>query len=123
VKEQQQQHLSAINTALGTTVTPRYTMQHALNAVVLKLTPEQAAKVAKVPGVLAVNLDVPHPLATDIGPGFVGASSIWWNAPAGQDTIFASAFDGGEGFRGENIVIGDIDTGYNSESPSFQPAG
>ena len=91
VKEQQQQHLSAINTALGTTVTPRYTMQHALNAAVLKLTPEQAAKVAKVPGVRAVTLDVPHPLATDIGPGFIGASSIWWDAPAGQDTIFASA--------------------------------
>ena len=121
LKDQQHQHLSAINGALGTTITPRYSMQHALNGVVVELTPQQAEKVKQVPGVLAVNRDVPHPLATDIGPGFIGAASIWWGAPAGQDTIFASAFESTAGFLGDGIVIGDIDTGYNSMSPSFQP--
>jgi hypothetical protein len=120
LKDQQHAHLSSIAQALGTTVTPRYAMQHALNAVVVELTDDQARKVAQVDGVAHVDRDIPHPLATDIGPGFIGASSVWWGASAGQDTIFAGGFDSAGGFLGDGMVIGDIDTGYNSESPSFQ---
>ena len=94
-------------------------MHHALNAVVMVLTPQQANTVAKLPGVAAVERDRPIPLATDIGPGFIGAASVWFGASAGQDTLFAGGFDDAGGYRGDGIVIGDIDTGYNSESPSF----
>ncbi|MDR3389496.1 MAG: S8 family serine peptidase [Rudaea sp.] len=121
LKGQQQQHLSDISTALKQPVVPRYSMQYALNAVVVELTGDQAATVRKLPGVVAVERDLPHPLATDIGPGFIGAASVWWGTPAGQDTLFASGFDNSGGFFGDGIVIGDIDTGYNSMSPSFQP--
>ena len=121
VKNQQTQHLSDISTALKQTVPVRYSMQHALNAVVMELTPKQAETVGKVQGVVAVERDYPHPLATDIGPGFIGASSVWWGTPAGQDSFFANGFDNTGGFFGDGIVVGDIDTGYNSLSPSFQP--
>ncbi len=119
VQQQQQLHLADIATALKQPVTPRYAMQHALNAVLLELTPEQAQAVASVPGVVAVERDRPHALATDIGPGFIGAASVWWGTPAGQDTLFASGFDTTGGYLGDGMVIGDIDTGYNSLSPSF----
>ncbi len=122
VKQQQTQHLSDIATALGHAPKVSVTMQHALNAAVMVMSPQEAAKVAKVQGVVAVERDYPHPLATDIGPGFIGAASVWWGTPAGQDSIFASGFDNSGGFRGDGVVIGDIDTGYNSMSPSFQPA-
>jgi len=118
LKQQQNQHLSDIAKAIGHAPTKTYAMQHALNAVVLQLSPAEAQKIATVPGVLAVERDRPHALATDIGPGFIGASSLWWGTPAGQDSLFASGFDG-VGYRGDGIVIGDIDTGYNSASPSF----
>lgn len=121
LKQQQQQHLSAISAALGKTITPKYSMQHALNAVLVELTPDQVNRVQQTSGVVAVTRDVPHSLDTDIGPGFIGAASVWWGTPAGQDTLFASGFDNAGGFRGDGIVIGDIDTGYNSLSPSFQP--
>ncbi len=119
LKQQQDKHLGDIAKALGHAPTKTYAMQHALNAVVLQLTMAEAQEIAKVPGVVAVERDRPHALATDIGPGFIGASSLWWGTPAGQDSLFASGFDG-NGFRGDGIVIGDIDTGYNSLSPSFQ---
>ncbi|HEX3125625.1 MAG TPA: S8 family serine peptidase [Rhodanobacteraceae bacterium] len=118
LKQQQNQHLSDIAKAIGHTPTKTYAMQHALNAVVLQLSPAEAQKIATVPGVLAVERDRPHALATDIGPGFIGASSLWWGTVAGQDSLFASGFDG-VGYRGDGVVIGDIDTGYNSASPSF----
>jgi Subtilase family/PA domain len=121
----QQQHLSDIRTAIGRNPMlgnkAPFHMVHALNAVVVELTSAEVNKVLKVAGVAAVNRDIPHALATDIGPGFIGASSVWWGTPAGQDTIFAGGFDSQIGFRGDGIVIGDIDTGYNSMSPSFQP--
>ena len=119
LKQQQTQHLSDIATALGQAPAVLYSMQHALNAVIVKLTPQQATKVAKLVGVVAVERDHPQPLATDIGPGFIGAASVWWGTPAGQDTIFANGFESTVGFRGDGMVIGDIDTGYNSASPSF----
>ena len=119
LKQQQAKHLGEIAASLGHAPAKTYAMQHALNAVVLRLSPADAQKISKVPGVVAVERDRPQPLATDLGPGFIGASSLWWGAAAGQDTIFASGFDG-DGYRGDGVVIGDIDTGYNSLSPSFQ---
>jgi hypothetical protein len=120
LKQQQAKHLGDIAGSLGHAPAKTYAMQHALNAVILRLSPAEAQKIAKVPGVVAVERDRPQPLATDLGPGFIGASSLWWGTPAGQDTVFASGFDSDGGYRGDGIVIGDIDTGYNSLSPSFQ---
>ncbi len=120
LKTQQQNHLTAMDSALGRSVTQtRPAMQYALNAVVLDLYPGEVARIASLPDVAAVDRDISRVPATDIGPGFIGASSLWWGTPAGQDSLFANGFDNAGGFRGDGIVIGDIDTGYNSASPSF----
>jgi hypothetical protein len=121
LSDKHQQHLADIATAIGRAPVVRYQMKHALNAALVELSSADAAKVLKVPGVVAVERDRPHALSTDIGPGFIGASSVWWGSPAGQDTLFTSGFESVVGYRGDGIVIGDIDTGYNSMSPSFQP--
>lgn len=119
IAQKQQQHVSDIAMAIGHAPRVLHTMQYALNAAVMDLSADEALKVKQLPGVISVTRDVYHPLATDIGPGFIGASSVWWGASAGQDTIFANGFDGNGNFLGDGIVIGDIDTGYNSLSPSF----
>jgi hypothetical protein len=95
-------------------------MQHAVNAAILTLSAAEARRLAATPGVVAVEPDRQLELDTDLGPGFTGAASVWWGTPAGQDSIFARAFDGAAVFRGDGVVIGMIDTGYNSQSPSFQ---
>lgn len=118
----QDKHIDAITTALGLaqgTLPVRFKMQYALNAVVATLTGAQARQVAQVAGVASVMRDGKHAPATDIGPGFIGASNLWWGQTAGQDTIFLNGFEQSTGFRGDGIVVGDIDTGYNSKSPSF----
>ena len=121
LKDQQQQHIDAIGAAVGRTVTPILSMQHALNASLVELTPAEAATVSRLPGVQHIERDRAYTLATDIGPGFIGAPGLWWNAPAAQDSLFAGGFDSSGGFMGDGVVVGDIDTGYNSLSPSFQP--
>jgi hypothetical protein len=122
----QTQHMNAISGVLGRTVTPLRTMRAALDAVVVELTHDEAARVAAVDGVAAVRRVETHALATDVGPQFIGATNLW-SVPDGiSDDLFVSNFDGnypaakGNPGMGDGVVVGDIDTGYNSLSPSFQ---
>ena len=115
----QDQRLNAIGKALGRGVKPVHAMQHALNAVVLELDASEVARVKKIDGVVAVEPDVIHQVSSDIGPGFIGASSLWWGEPATEDTLFVSGMENTQKFMGDGVVIGDLDTGYNSKSPSF----
>jgi len=118
--DKQTQRLAAMNQILGRTLQPRFTLKHALNAVVVELTPIEAEQVAKIEGIEVVEREKVYELATDFGPGFIGAPPLWWDIPtATQDTLFANGFDNNNPYRGEGVVIGIIDTGYNSASPSF----
>jgi hypothetical protein len=115
----QGQRINAIGKAIGRDAKPLHAMQHALNAVVMDLDAAEVARVKQVDGVVAVERDVIHRLASDIGPGFIGASSLWWGEPATEDTLFLSGMESTPKFLGDGVVIGDLDTGYNSKSPSF----
>lgn len=81
----------------------------ALNGMTLKLTQQQAADVAKMVGIKAVTRAKEYKLFTDAGPKHIGADMVW------QGT---SVPDGVE-LRGEGIIAGIIDTGINSDHPSF----
>ena len=48
-------------------------------------------------------------LATDVGPEWIGAPSIW----------DGSEVPGGVGSKGEGVVVGVLDTGLNPDNPSF----
>lgn len=89
-----------------------YQFQHALNAVVLVLEPDEAAAVAALPEVVRVERDAAIPLQTDAGPGWIGAPAVW-NGSA----------TGGAGSQGEGIVVGIIDSGINTDHPSFAAVG
>lgn len=123
VKSKQNEHLSAIASAIGHNVPTVRRMQYALNAVVVDLTPEQARRIKRVPGVRSVDRDEIHQPTSDIGPGFIGAKNLWFgtSGDVGADTIFKNGFEGpsSAGAFGDGVVVGDIDTGYNSASPSF----
>ena len=83
-------------------------MQHALNAVIVGLTDEEAAAVALRDDVLIVERERLLELDTYTGPAFIGATDIWNGFTAS-----------GLSTRGENIVVGIVDTGINWESPAF----
>lgn len=83
-------------------------MQHALNAVIIKLEAHEAAELLAHPDVLIVEREKQLELHTDNGPGFIGAPSIW----NGDTTSGAST-------AGEGIIVGIIDSGINWASPGF----
>nr|WP_220100138.1 S8 family peptidase [Alteromonas antoniana] len=87
--------------------------KYALNAVAVKATPQEAERISKLPGVKVVERDQVYKLDTDTGPGLIGAPAVW----------DGTATDSGVGRQGEGIVVGVLDTGINSDHPSFQDIG
>ncbi|OGO60658.1 MAG: hypothetical protein A2032_06555 [Chloroflexi bacterium RBG_19FT_COMBO_49_13] len=112
VNAQQQELVSDMQTAFGHPIEVQFYYQFTFNAVAVRITHAEALQAFNLPGVRTVYADVLHVPDTDMGPTLIGAPSIW----AG-DTI------GGIATKGEGIVIGMLDTGINSQHPSFAAVG
>lgn len=95
--------------APGTSIKRRFNV--ALNGMTMVLTQDQAAEVAKLPNVKAVTRAKEYQLFTDVGPKHIGADMIWQGTGVPE----------GVAMRGEGIIAGIIDTGINSDHPSFAP--
>jgi len=80
---------------------------NALNGIVVRLTPEEADRVAGLPFVAGIEVNRFDELLLDEGPALIGAPGFW-----DGDVI-------GDGNRGEGIIIGIIDSGFNHDHPSF----
>ncbi|MBL0163679.1 MAG: S8 family serine peptidase [Xanthomonadales bacterium] len=87
-------------------------MQHALNAVIVRLSNDEASEVMKRADVMFIEREHDLELSTDRGPAFIGAPSIWGGMTAT-----------GVATEGEGILFGDIDSGINWESPAFAVVG
>lgn len=83
------------------------------NALSLALSPDEAAVLATLPGVVSVRPVERLSLALDRGPSFVGADQLWTG----------TAVPGGIATRGQGAVVGFLDSGVNSAHPSFAPMG
>lgn len=89
-------------------LTPTHQYLNVLNGVAVRMTPEEADLLTGLSFVKAVEIDRYDEIQTDEGPVLIGAPSFW----DGDIT-------GGVGNRGEGIVIGIIDSGFNHGHPSF----
>jgi uncharacterized repeat protein (TIGR01451 family) len=112
LEAEQAQLVNQMERTIGRTVDVRFSYQFAVNGLAVWLTPEEAAKVAKIPGVAAVNPDALRELQTDVGPAWIGAPGVW----GGPDCS-------GDGTCGEGVVVGVLDTGINPSNPSFAEVG
>jgi len=108
LEAQQANVLASVERTLGRSVNAAFQYLAVLNGFAVTLTSQEAARVASLPQVLAVYRDVERELDTEVGPAHIGAPDIW-----GGDT------GSGTATRGEGIVIGVIDSGINSQHPSF----
>jgi subtilisin family serine protease len=124
--------LQSAGARLGRTlapVAPAFQFQHAFNGMAVRLTADEARRLAGHPGVRALTPLRSVPVSTDRGPQLIGAASFWEGTLDGvADRIFRGSFDPPDALanRGEGIVVGSIDTGLNFASPSFaatDPAG
>jgi subtilisin family serine protease len=82
-----------------------YSYGYVFNGFAAEMTPAQAAKLAQMPGVLAVSKDEFRELVTATTPNFLGLSGAdgFWNMKA----------------NGEGVIIGIVDSGVWPEHPSF----
>lgn len=85
-----------------------YDYRYAVNGFAAELTATQAARLAKVPGVVSVEADVADPIDTLSTPKFLGltASGGLWSQLGGPQGA------------GEDVIIGVLDTGIWPEHPS-----
>ncbi len=108
----QEAFIDQFGNSLGRPLEVMARMQHALNGVIVRLSNAEATEVMKRPDVLFIEREHQLELSTDRGPAFIGAPSIWGGMTAS-----------GVATEGEGILIGDIDTGINWESPAFAAVG
>lgn len=105
---EQNAFLSKAEQMLQRGIQVRHRYQYTLNAVSVVLTAEEAARLATDPAVEAIEPVMVYEQHTDLGPNLIEADQIW-----------SGAANNGTGSKGEGVVIGIIDSGINSDHPSF----
>ncbi|MGH7128492.1 MAG: S8 family serine peptidase, partial [Planctomycetaceae bacterium] len=83
------------------------TYRYALNGFAIRMTQQEAAELASIPGVTHIERERIRELDTDRGPVFIGASDVWDGTATG-----------GLEAQGEGLIIGIIDSGVNGASPA-----
>ena len=111
--KQQASALNDIRAQVKGNAQPFHYYKNAFNGMALVLTQEQAEAVSKLPGVLSVTRSKLLKLSTDIGPTHIGADKIW----------DGSAFAMEAPNQGEGLIAAILDTGINSDHPSFAALG
>ncbi len=104
---QQQQVMAAAAQSIGVK-TLRQQFTGALNGFSVQLTQAEAAKLAELPEVLSVQRSVLYQLHTDAGPAVIEADTVWQGNTAVNLPL-----------QGEGVIVGIIDTGINTDHPSF----
>jgi subtilisin family serine protease len=113
LQTRQQQIEARMSTMAGRDVQPRLTMQHALNGMIVDLAESEANTIRRMSDVRLVEEYREVPMDTDLGPQLIGTTPVWTGTNPGAPGPF----------RGENTVLGVIDSGINFGSPSFAAVG
>lgn len=113
LQTRQAQMEARMSTMAGRDITPRLTMQHAVNGMIVDLTESEANNIRRMSDVRLVEENRDVPMDTDLGPALIGATPVWTGTNPGAPGPF----------QGENVVYGVIDSGINFGSPSFAAVG
>jgi subtilisin family serine protease len=105
----QKEVLDQAAATFGRSLTTTYAYQHAINGFTVELTASEAKALGHMAGVVAVQKERDEHLLTDVGPAWIGAPDLWSN--------------GGNSTQGEGMVVAVLDSGINSDHPSFAGIG
>jgi len=97
---------------LNRNLIPHHVYRYGANGFAVELTAAEAEKLANSPGISGVRPDWRAQLLTDVGPQWIGASSLW-----------NGSIEGVSNTRGEGVVVGIIDSGINPDHPAFAAKG
>ncbi len=107
LKLQQDNFLQHSAEVLGFKPATSYRLQLAFNGVVMRMTQDEAKQIATLKEVSYVEREQTVKLDTDTGPRMIGAGSVWDGSATGI------------AHQGEGVIVGIIDTGINTDHPSF----
>jgi uncharacterized repeat protein (TIGR01451 family) len=113
LEDKQTQFIVAMEQAVARPVNVKFQYKYASNGMAVWLTPQEAAKVATLPGVVHVERDTMLYPTTDVGPAWIGAEGIWDGTATG----------GLPATKGEGVIVGILDSGINMDHPSFAATG
>lgn len=105
--------IKSLETEFDRTIHVKHTYQVVLNGFAAELTPGEAAEIAQRNDVRLVERNGFNQIDTDAGPSWIGAPGIWDGTNTG----------GSSGTKGEGVIVGILDTGINSDHPSFAATG
>ncbi|MBS3797021.1 S8 family serine peptidase [Pseudoalteromonas sp. BDTF-M6] len=108
---QRQNFVAQASALQGLSVNVERAYSVAINAFTTTMSQDEAMRLAKVPGVKRITRSKVYPLSTFNTIEQTGAKQVW-----------ANAFGGGSN-KGEGMVVGVIDTGINTDHPSFAEVG
>jgi hypothetical protein len=111
LESKQQTFLSKASAKLGASPDVVYQYKNAFNGMALRLTQQEAEQLSSLAGVAFVERERIEQLETDTGPIHIGATQVW--SGEGQNAVN----------MGEGVIIGVLDTGVNSDHPSFADIG
>lgn len=109
LKNKQNSVLKKAGETFSRALTPRYSYQHAINGFALELTAHEAKALAAMDDVVSVQKERIEQLLTDVGPQWIGAPELWSS--------------NSDGPKGEGVVVAVLDSGINSDHPSFADVG
>ena len=104
--DRREARLDAAAAQLGRPLEPAFIYDAVLNGVALRLSAEEAAVMATLPGVVGVERERIEQLQDDVSTALVRAPDVWTGAA-------------GVASRGEGVVVGVIDSGINPTHPQF----
>ena len=112
LKQKQQEFLADSQKAIGRSVDVTYDYQIVLNALAAEMSEAEADALRSMPGVKAVVRERYEVPLTDVGPEWINAPDILSGPPNNLPHSM-----------GEGIVIAILDSGINSDHPSFADIG
>jgi hypothetical protein len=97
-----------MNQVLNRPVEVQFQYLNVINGLAVRVSADEAARLAELPQVVAVYRDTLRHLDTDVSHDLIGSAAIW-DGETGKSMAT----------RGEGIIVGMLDTGVNPDHPSF----
>ncbi|MFT4939836.1 MAG: hypothetical protein ACI88A_002885 [Paraglaciecola sp.] len=96
---------------LGRNLDVKRRYKAALNGMAMRMTQEEAERLATLSGIAKIEIDQERFPDTDSGPAYIGATAVW----DGSATGLAA--------KGEGMVLGILDSGIHGDHASFAAVG
>ncbi len=114
LKTVKQDRMEEIKTAIGSNKRESYHYKAMYHGVMMRLSEDEAAQIKNLPNIKSVAKEPVYELDTERGPRWIKAHEIWEGT-----AVPTNAFPG----EGAGLIVGVIDTGINTDHPSFAEVG